>query len=381
MQKNNNKCRACGCNLFSKPLLEFSNMPVSAQYLPDKNTVKSDKGVKLVVGQCSGCGLVQLTNKPVPYYREVIRAVAVSDEMKKFRLAQFRRFVKKYTLKGKKAIEIGCGKGEYLSILRQAGIRAFGLEYSSASVKHCGKKGLAVERGFIQRSTDKLKGAPFEAFFMFNFLEHLPAINPVLRGIYNNISNNGVGLIEVPNFDMIIKEKLFSEFIGDHLLYFTKDTLNATLRRNGFDVIECNEVWHKYIISAVVRKKNKLDITSFYKEQQALKRSVKEWGARLKGKKVAIWGAGHQALAIMAMTGLAGKIKYVVDSAAFKQGKFTPATHIPIVAPEMLKSDPVDAILVMAASYSDEVAAIIKRKHNKHIEISVVRESGLELYK
>ena len=99
---------------------------------------------------------------------------------------------------------------------------------------------------------------------------------------------------------------------------------------------------------------------------------------RSKDKKVAIWGAGHQALAIISLTDLADKIRYVVDSAVFKQGKFTPATHIPIVSPDVLDSDPVDAVIVMAASYSDEVARIIREKFDGKINVSILRDFGLE---
>jgi hypothetical protein len=67
-----------------------------------------------------------------------------------------------------------------------------------------------------------------------------------------------------------------------------------------------------------------------------------------------------------------------VDSAVFKQGKYTPATHIPIVSPETLNSDPVDAVIVMAASYSDEVAMILRRHFSKQMHIAILRDYGLE---
>ncbi|HIE34490.1 MAG TPA: methyltransferase, partial [Candidatus Altiarchaeales archaeon] len=122
-----NKCRVCNHELFEEPLLRYENMPKAAQYLPDAESLESDRGVDLEVCQCLGCGLVQLSNDPVPYYREVIRAAAISEEMKDFRRKQFSSFVKKYLLKGKKVIEIGCGCGEYLSIMRQSGVEAYGL--------------------------------------------------------------------------------------------------------------------------------------------------------------------------------------------------------------------------------------------------------------
>jgi len=176
-----------------------------------------------------------------------------------------------------------------------------------------------------------------------------------------------------------LRNKLFSEFIGDHLFYFTQETLNTTLRLNGFEIIDCKEEWHEYIISAVVKKREKIDISHFYKYQVQLKNEIEEYICRLKGKKVAIWGAGHQALAIISLINLADKIKYVVDSAAFKQGKYTPATHVRIVSPDALESDPVDAIIIMAAGYSDEVANIIRQKFDRNINISILRDFGLEV--
>jgi hypothetical protein len=94
-----------------------------------------------------------------------------------------------------------------------------------------------------------------------------------------------------------------------------------------------------------------------------------------------VWGAGHQALTILALPGLKGRVRYVIDSAAFKQGRFTPSTHIPIVAPETLREDAVDAVIVMCAAYSNEVASIIQSDYSNIRFLAVLDDSGLrELY-
>jgi len=373
------KCRVCNHVLFEEPLLRYVNMPKTAQFLPDAESLGSDNGVDLDICQCSGCGLVQLSNDPVPYYKEVIRAAAFSDEMKSFRSKQFCSFVDKYSLKRKKVIEIGCGCGEFLSLIKQFAVEAFGLEYSEESVMHCVNNGLNVSKGFIQHNTNRLNFAPFDAFFILNFLEHLPDPNSTLRGIYRNLTDDAIGLIEVPNFDMILRNNLFSEFVCDHLFYFTRETLNTTLSLNGFEIIDCKEEWYDYIISVVVKKKEKLDLSHFYECQAKLKNEIDEYIRGFKNKKVAIWGAGHQALANISIMQLADKVKYVVDSATFKQGKYTPATHVPIVSPDKLDSDPVDAVIVMAAGYSDEVARLMRQKFDRKINISILRDFGLEV--
>lgn len=385
------KCRVCGQMLFDRPLLRYKNMPMAAQCLPDKETLKDDRGIDLEICQCSGCGLVQLNSEPVPYYKEVIRATIFSEEMKEFRMKQFNDFIKKYSLRGKKVIEIGSGRGENLFIMSQCGVEVYGLEYSANSVEECVRNGLNVSKGFVEHNNYKIDSAPFDFFFSLSFIEHLPDLNAMLKGIRNNLTDEAVGIVEVPNFDMILRNKLFSEFTRDHLFYFTKETLISTLKLNGFETIECDEVWHDYIISAVVKpiknfnfeplavqKIEKIDLSFFYKHQSKLKNEIEKYISQFPDKQVAVWGAGHQALALVSMLDLADKIKYVVDSATFKQGKFTPATHIPIVSPDKICSLPVDAIIVIAGSYSDEVAMIIRKKYDKNIDVSILRDFGLE---
>ena len=91
---------------------------------------------------------MQLDSAPVSYYKDVIRAAAVSPEMRAFRGRQFRGFVQRFQLSGKKVIEIGCGRGEYLAIIQECGVAAYGLEHAEASVRECQAKGLRVSQGF-----------------------------------------------------------------------------------------------------------------------------------------------------------------------------------------------------------------------------------------
>lgn len=373
------KCRVCGRPLPETRLLHFENMPKAAQFLPDAESLAQDRGVDLDIYQCSGCGLVQTGNEPVPYYKEVVRAAAFSEEMKTFRREQFGAFVEKYALQGKKLIEIGCGRGEYLSLLQEAGVDGYGLEYAAQSVQQCKDQGLRVECGYVDSADYSMPHAPFDAFAVLNFLEHWPDPNASLSGIAHNLREGGIGLVEVPNYDMILRKNLFTEFISDHIFYFTRESLETTLRLNGFEVIECSEVWYGYILSADVRKRSVCDVSSFDASRQKIKQEIDEYVSCFRDKGVAIWGAGHQALASIALLGLAGEIKYVVDSAPFKQNKFTPASHIPIVAPERLSADPVGAVIVMAASYSDEVAKMLRQRFGDAISVAILRDFGLEM--
>ncbi len=372
-------CRFCHHPFHSKPLLRFENFPAAAQNMPDETNLHLDKGVTLEVFECESCGVVQLNNDPVSYYREVIRAVAYSEEMKAFRLKQFSEFLQKYRLEGKLVFELGAGKGEFLALMQECGAKAIGIEYAKSSVEEAQKTGLHVFQGYIEKEQESLLDAPYDAFFVLNFFEHLPEPMNVLNCLRKNLTDNGVGLIEVPNFDMILKKKMFSEFIPDHLFYFTKDSLKRVLEMSGFEVLECKEIWHDYIISAEVRKRAKLDISHFYTYQEKMKNEINVFVDKFSPQSVGIWGAGHQSLALISLSSLKGKIKYIVDSAPFKQGKYSPASHIKIVPPSTLKDNPVEALIIMAASYSDEVASIVKRDYPQMKNMAILRDDGLEL--
>jgi hypothetical protein len=92
---------------------------------------------------------------------------------------------------------------------------------------------------------------------------------------------------------------------------------------------------------------------------------------------VVIWGAGHQALAIITLADLANKVKFIIDSAKFKQGKYTPVSHIPIISPDSIDYETIDAIIIMAGSFSDEIGRIINQRVSK-INVAILRDYGLE---
>ena len=373
----NKKCIVCNYNLYDMPLLVLENMPYGAQNLPTTQTLSADKGIEIEVRQCPMCGLIQLNNAPVSYYKQVIRATSISKEMRKFRQSEFKNFLHQHSLLGKKLVEIGCGCGDYLSILSEAGAKAYGIEDSKNSVQSCIKKGLMVSQGFIDDPDYELLNGPFDAFCIMSFLEHLPNPNATLQGICNNLTEDAVGLVEVPNFDMILRSNLFSEFVSDHLIYFTRETLIQTLSRNGFEVINCCSIWHDYILSATVRKRKSNCLAEFSSLQNRICKKLHEYIDRFPPGRIAVWGAGHQALTILALPGLKDRVRYVVDSAEFKQGRFTPSTHIPIVAPETLRENSVDAIIVMSAAYSNEVASIVQSDYSNIRYLAVLGDTGL----
>ena len=426
-------CIACGCALPEEPLMTLDHMPSSAQNIPDESTVAEDSGITLRLCQCPACGLVQFDCDPVDYYRDVIRAGGFSTTMVNLRRSQYEHLISTYHLEGKRFLEAGCGRGEFLSVLREFPVEAWGIEHREDLVETAVKDGLNVKRGFTETEDTVLPGAPYDVFLSFNFLEHQPEPGVMLRCIRRNLREGGMGLITVPSLEYILQYDGYYELIRDHIAYYTFETLEKLLNSCGFEVLE-REMVNRDTLSVIVKKTEgeagagapgenagagetsgapgenagtgrqpgapaetagagrqpgtpgetagpaRVDVSGLEASRRYIDEEVNHLVDRLhgEGKTIAIWGASHQGFTLAATTRLGDKVEYMIDSAPFKQGKYAPASHLSIVAPDHFFEKPVDAILIVAPGYTEEIAGIIREKFGSSVEILALKSDHLE---
>jgi len=421
------KCIACGHEI--KKLMTLDNMPASAQDIPDQDELQDDHPIKLDLCQCTECGLVQFDCEPVSYYKDVIRAGGGTSTMTRLRHEEYARllgFMREYGIKGRNIVEVGCGRGEFLRMWQnlsddeigaeaikadeerdplsgqpKAGtIRLTGIEHkkelvdeaASLNTDSSSKIKYQVYEGFAEGDFQYPNG-PFDAFVQFNFLEHQPYPKDMLQNIWHNLKPKALGLVTVPSFEYILQYNGYYELLHDHIANYTEFTLQKLFQDNGFEVLDMSIV-NRDTIEIIVKKADPdeltnmryngalIDVSSLRDSYDRLNREVNAHVEHLAstGKTMAIWGASHQGFTLAATTELGGKVKYIIDSARFKQGRFSPASHIPIVSPEYFQEDPVDEILIVAPGYTDEIAGIIKDRYGSDVRILVLKTDKIEDY-
>lgn len=380
MRKN---CIVCGALLHEAPLLACRRMPMAAQHFPDAATAVNDGPIDFNLRQCSGCGLVQLDVEPVDYYRDVIRSGGYSTTMHRLRHEEYERFMEMCPIRDKRIVEVGCGQGEFLRIWREDGfsVEACGIEHDPKLAEMARADGLSVSVGFARDEYTRLEGGPFDGFCSFNFLEHQPDPNGMLRCIYQNLRDEAYGLVTVPSWEYILEQESYYELIRDHIAYYDRETFRFLLEKNGFRVLSLREV-NRDTWEAIVEKKRPADTRALRANRDALRDEIEALLHRLeeRGKRLAVWGASHQGLTILSSMALRDKVAYVVDSAPFKQGRLTMGSHIEIVPPSRIAEDPVDGILIIAPGYTDEIARSIRENYRADIEIFALRGNRLEKY-
>lgn len=418
----NMTCIACGHAL--SPLMTLDDMPASAQNIPAASELAEDHPLSLTLCQCPSCGLVQFDTEPVDYYRDVIRAGGGTRTMTRLRHEEYARLLtamQEHHIHGRRIVEVGCGRGEFLRMWQNlaedpegaaalardqacdplsgqpnaAPLHLVGLEHKPSLVEEANAvadKKYRVYEGFATGDVRYPEG-PFDAFVQFNFLEHQPDPCDMLRNIGRNLKPQALGLITVPSFEYILRYNGYYELLRDHIANYTEFTLQKLLQDCGFELLSMDLV-NRDTIEAIVRKADPdelselhysgrlIDVSALRDSYDRLSASVNAHIDHLSESRrtMAIWGASHQGFTLAATTKLGGRVEYIIDSAPFKQGRFSPASHIPIVAPDYAVAHPVDEILIVAPGYTDEIASIIRERFDENVRILVLRTDRIEEY-
>lgn len=134
-------------------------------------------------------------------------------------------------------LDVGCGNGEFLTELKTSGWDVYGVDVSAVATRATGKKigrsrvttGIFPKIKFVRK---------FNYVSFWHVLEHLENPGSFLTATHTVLTDQGIVMGEVPNFDSPIL-KLFKHnynwmMVPEHRLYFSRQSLTKTLTRAGF---------------------------------------------------------------------------------------------------------------------------------------------------
>jgi len=98
-------------------------------------------------------------------------------------------------------LDLGCGRGEWLELLRDSGLPATGVDSSPAMLRTCRKFGLAVVEGDAATYVSRLPSDTLGAVTAFHLIEHLPfdRVLDLVREALRVLVPGGTLILETPN--------------------------------------------------------------------------------------------------------------------------------------------------------------------------------------
>jgi SAM-dependent methyltransferase len=243
-----------------------------------------------------------------------------------------------------RVLDIGCGPGTLLALLRETGLRdTVGLDPSPSSVQTAREAGLDARVGSLSQLPPGL--GRFDAVVLSHVLEHLPDPGSALRIARDLLHDGGVLYAEVPDASLLSAHVLipYAEFNTEHINYFSSATLGFMAARFGFTLREAGKkiitLFQGFAYPALyglfeagpvagpapVTRDESLPaaITEYVRESERVARRLDQRllvsiaGAR----DVAVRGLGNVAWTLLATTALARlSIRAYVDASPYKRG-------------------------------------------------------------
>jgi 2-polyprenyl-3-methyl-5-hydroxy-6-metoxy-1,4-benzoquinol methylase len=101
----------------------------------------------------------------------------------------------------REVVDIGCGRGEFLELMRGAGVATRGIDLDDESIAYCKAEGLDVEKADLFAYLDSLPRGSVDGIFSCQVVEHLPPdrLPEFIRLASQALLPGGVIALETPN--------------------------------------------------------------------------------------------------------------------------------------------------------------------------------------
>jgi len=260
---------------------------------------------------------------------------------------------------GSKLVEVGCGKGAFLEIVKADGY----FNYAGYDAAYEGSDDKIKARYLNEK--DRIKA---NIVVLRHSLDYIKAPHTFLKMLGKIFGKEALIFIEVPQFDWIDKHKVLFDFTYERPSYFSTESLCSLftdvkeygdffggqyqycLARLGSSN---NDKWHGFNLPENWSDFNfDMYLQSFSESIDFLNQKQRIW----------VWGGGNKGVLFIkhlsdVSPNIFQKVTGVVDIDEKKQGLYTPSTNLPIISPRQMftQCEDSDFVLVVNPNYLNEV--------------------------
>lgn len=400
-----NYCRVCkGKQL--KQIIQLSPTPPANAFLTKGALKKNEPFFPLQVNFCSNCGQLQLTHvvSPELLFRNYVYASSTSPVF----MAHFDEYakdlIKRFRLNEKSlVIDIGSNDGILLKPLKKTGVRVLGVDPAETIAKRATNEGIKTLPHFLNIKVAKKIVKEYglaDVVSANNVFAHIHDLDEIVESIKILTKDAGVFVIEFPYLIDFIRKNYFDLIYHEHLSYFSIRPLVALFERFDMEIFDAKKVnshggsLRVYIKKIDAEHKVKKSVQNFIDEEIKLglgkintyvkfAKKIKDNKEKLikllkklksQSKTIVGYGAPAKGNTLLNYYKIGPKIlDYIVDDSTYKQGLYTPGTHILVAPFDKIAETKPDYVFILAWNFAnplmDKLSAF--RKSGGHFIIPV----------
>jgi hypothetical protein len=383
------RCRFCAAPL-TATFVDLGMSPLCQTHIEPWQIDRMEPFYPLHAYVCTSCYLVQLEEfvAPQEIFSDYAYLSSYSDSWVEHAHRYAEAMRSRLSLTGDDlVVEIASNDGYLLQHFVAAGIPALGVEPAANVAEIARSKGIDTDCAFFGRETARRlrseRGQP-RLLLGNNVLAHVPDINDFVAGMKILLHPRGVITMEFPHLWQLMSNNQFDTIYHEHFSYLSFFVVERIFAHHGlrlFDVEElpthggslriyaCHADAPQSTMPSVelLREREiqaglgRLDTyTGFAEQVKATKRDILEFliGARRAGKRVVGYGAPGKGNTLLNYCGIRTDfLDFTVDRNPLKQGRYTPGTRIPILAPEAIDEARPDYIFILPWNLQEEIVS------------------------
>ena len=392
-------CLFCGKPL-RHSLVDLGMSPLCESYVSREQLNQMELFYPLHALVCDGCFLVQLDEyvSPEHIFTEYAYFSSYSDSWVTHMEKYTEMIIERFGLNaGSFVVEVASNDGYLLQHFVARKIPVLGIEPAANIAEVAEKKGIpTLVKFFGEQTAMELakEGKKADLIAGANVLAQVPRPNDFVKGLKVLLKPHGVVTIEFPHLMRLMEENQFDTIYHEHFSYFSFLTVEKIFAAHGLVLFDVEEIpTHGGSLRIFARhaeddskpvcerveemRERELHAgfcrletySSFGEKVHETKRKLLEFliGVKRQGKTVVGYGAPGKGNTLLNFCGIRTDfIDYTVDRNTYKQGKFLPGTHIPILHPDRIRETKPDYVMILPWNFKDEIMS----------QISYVRDWG-----
>ncbi|NOK63670.1 MAG: methyltransferase domain-containing protein [Chloroflexi bacterium AL-W] len=374
-------CNTDGMRVF----YEAERVPAhSVLLMPDRETAVNYPRGDIRLAFCPQCGFISnvvFDHNLHEYSDRYEETQGFSETFNTFSKKLATHLIDRYDLNGKDIIEIGCGKGEFLTLICELG-NNHGVGFDPAYVSERSRVAPRDGVTFIQDFYSE-KYADYAADFVCckMTLEHIDQTDEFIGTVRRTTEGrpDTIVFFQIPDVRRVLRDIAFWDIYYEHCSYFSPGSLARLFRQHGFSILDLSTDYDDQYLMIEAKLDQEggkhfpaleddldqltQDVQYFTTEYPKVLEGWKNYlqDAKQSNKRVVLWGSGSKAVAFLTILGITDEIAYGVDINPHKHGTYLAGTGHEIVGPEFLRGYQPDIVIAMNPVYRQEIQRDLDR--------------------